>query len=1095
MSRAVFPASFAQERLWFLDQFEPGTAAYNLPRVFRIIGPLNADVLTRAIHAVVQRHASLRTVFDSVDGEARQVVLSNVDVQVPIVDLTDTPEEVRESKALRIASEEGKRPFDLCEGPLLRASLIRLGPEAWILVLVMHHIVTDGWSISRLFRDLTKYYAAFLENTDLELPELPIQYTDYAQWQRDYMTGELLSNEIEHWKNTLAGAQTLLDLPTDHPRPATQTWNGASKEITFDGATLAKLKSLGQKESSTLFMVSMAAFQALLWRYTHQESILVGTPVAARDRVEVENMVGLLVNTLIFRTDFTGNLSFRDLIRRVRSFALEAYMHQDVPFEKLVEELVPQRSLNTPPLFQVMFIFQNIPKQVFEIAGLKIKELNFETGIAKFDLSVELWEDTEFHVQFEYNTDLFEQPTVLRMIGHFERLIRAGLQNPDLPLAQLAMMDAQERELVLVKWNQTATDYSRDHPQPCVHELFELQAESSPDAVAVVAGNLEMSYRELNQRANQLARYLLKRGVGPGVTIGLSINRGMRMVIALLGILKAGGTYVPLDSRLPDDRLSFMLADAKPLIVITERDLQRAIFGADPVHLDSDWKVIAQENKENPNKKFGPETLAYVMYTSGSTGKPKGVPIEHGSVVNLLRSMQSEPGLNRDDVLLAVTTLSFDIAGLEIYLPLISGARLVIASQEDVIDGNRLTGLLSENCVTFMQATPATWRLMLGAGWQSSPRLKILCGGEALPPELAKELTARASSVWNVYGPTETTIWSTTYRLSGREEGAIPIGRPIANTTIYILDSYQNPVPVNVTGEMYIGGDGLARGYLNRPELTAERFVVNPLVQNQSSRLYRTGDLGRFRSNGEIEFLGRVDSQVKLRGFRVELGEIESVLASHASLREAVVIATGEGEQQKLSAYVVLADEKAAPDVGELRRYLRTKLPEQMVPAGYWRVERLPLLPSGKVNRGVLPAAAIALREVAELVDPRNETEAKLADIWKELLKIEQVGIEQNFFELGGHSLLAMQMTARIRRSFEVELPVRSVFEAPTIAALGVELQKGRATGSKARTPIFPRPSIHGDVQKEALVTELQNLSVEAALKIIESALERKTQL
>jgi acyl-coenzyme A synthetase/AMP-(fatty) acid ligase/acyl carrier protein len=483
------------------------------------------------------------------------------------------------------------------------------------------------------------------------------------------------------------------------------------------------------------------------------------------------------------------------------------------------------------------------------------------------------------------------------------------------------------------------------------------------------------------------------------------------------------------------------------------------------------------------------------MYTSGSTGEPKGVPIEHGSVVNLLRSMQSEPGLNRDDVLLAVTTLSFDIAGLEIYLPLISGARVVIASQEDVIDGNRLKGLLSENRVTFMQGTPATWRLMLGAGWQSSPRLKILCGGEVLPLELAKELTARASSVWNVYGPTETTIWSTTYRLSGREEGAIPIGRPIANTTIYVLDSYQNPVPVNVTGEIYIGGDGLARGYLNRPELTAERFVVNPLVQNQSSRLYRTGDLGRFRSNGEIEYLGRVDSQVKLRGFRVELGEIESVLASHASLKEAVVIATGEGEQRKLSAYVVLADGKAVPEVGELRRYLRTKLPEQMVPAGYWRVERLLLLPSGKVNRGLLPASAIALREVAELVDPRNETETKLADIWKELLKIEQVGIEQNFFELGGHSLLAMQMTARIRRIFEVELPVRSVFEAPTIAALGVELEKGRATGSKARTSIFPRPAIHGDAQREALVTELQNLSVEAAMKIIESALGRKTQL
>ena len=1096
MSRAAFPASFSQQRLWFLDQFDPGTAAYNIPRIFRIIGPLHVDALTRAFHAVVQRHAVLRTVFDSVEGEARQVVLSDLEVKVPLIDLTEAPEGERESKALRIAIQEGKKPFDLCEGPLLRASLIRLAPETWMLVLVMHHIVTDGWSISRLFRDLTTYYAAFLENTEPELPELPIQYTEYAQWQHEYMSGELLRKEIEHWKNTLAGAQTLLGLTTDHPRPAMQTWNGASQQITLDAATLAKLKSLAQKESSTLFMVSMALFQALLWRYSHQESILVGTPIAARNHVEVEEMVGLFVNTLVFRTDFTSDLSFRDVIRRVRSFALEAYMHQDVPFEKLVEELVPQRSLDTPPLFQVMFIFQNIPKQVFKIPGLSIKEMNFETGIAKFDLSAELWEDTEFHCQFEYNTDLFEHSTMRRMLGHFERLIQAALENPDLPFAQLPMVSPEEREQLLVEWNRTATDYSREHPQPCVHELFERRAERSPDAVAVVAGHLEMTYRELNQRANQLAWYLLKRGVGPEIPVGLSIDRGSGMVIALLGILKAGGAYVPLDPRLPDDRLSFMLSDAQPRFVLTEQKLQRGVFGADPILLDSDWEFIAQESKENPDKKLSPQTLAYVMYTSGSTGKPKGVPIEHGSIVNLLRSMQNEPGLNRDDVLLAVTTLSFDIAGLEIYLPLISGARLVIASSEDVVDGNRLRDLLNESRVTCVQATAATWRLLLAAGWQGSPDLKILCGGEALAPELAKELNVRANSVWNVYGPTETTIWSTVYRVTGREESTIPIGRPIANTSIYILDSHHNPVPVNIAGEIYIGGDGLARGYLNRPELTAERFVAHPLLPNQSPRLYRTGDLGRFRANGEIEYLGRVDNQVKLRGLRIELGEIESVLASHATLREAVVIVTGEAEQQRLSAYVV-TDGMAAPAAGELRRYLRTKLPEHMVPAGYWRVERLPLLPSGKINRAALPASlAIALREEAELVDPRNETETKLAEIWKELLQVEQAGIEQNFFELGGHSLLALQLTARIRRTFDVELPVRTVFEAPTIAALALELEKAQATGLKARTPIFPRrrPAVAADATQEALLNELRKLSVEEAREFIENAVGRKAQ-
>ena len=1096
MSRSAFPASFGQERLWFLDQFEPGSAAYNIPRVFRISGPLQVDVLTRAFQAIVQRHAALRTIFDSVEGEARQVVLSSREVRIPIIDLAGVPGEERESRALRMAAEEGMKPFDLSEGPLLRLTLLRLDGETSMLVLVMHHIIADGWSISRLFRDVTESYAAFLANTKPDLPELPIQYTEYAQWQREYMSGEVLEKEIEYWRNTLAGAQKLLDLPTDHSRPAMQTWHGARKEITFSVASLAKLKALAQKEGATLFMVTMAAFQALLWRYTQQESILVGTPIAARNHVEIEELVGLFVNTLICRTDFTSNMSFRELIQRVRNYSLEAYMHQDVPFEKLVEELAPQRALDRPPLFQVMFIFQNIPKQIFEISGLTIEELNFETGIAKFDLTAELWEDHELHCQFEYNTDLFEHSTIARMLAHFERLLLGAIENPELSCAKLPMMSTEERSQVLVDWNRTATEYSRDQ-QPCIHELFELQASRSPDAVAVAAGNTEMTYRELDQRANQLARHLRKRGVGPEVPVGISLDRGVEMVVALLGILKAGGAYVPLDPRVPDDRISFMMADAQPRVVITEQKLQRDVFGTEKILLDSDWGVIAEESKESVEKRSNPRTLAYVMYTSGSTGKPKGVPIEHGSVVNLLRSMQREPGLTSDDVLLAVTTLSFDIAGLEMYLPLISGARLVIASSEDVIDGNRLRDLLSEKRITFMQATPATWRLLLGAGWQGSSGLKILCGGEALPPELAKELTARAGSVWNVYGPTETTIWSTVYRVTGREEGTISIGRPIDNTSIYILDSNFNPVPVNITGEIYIGGDGLARGYLNRPELTAERFVAHPLLADKNAKLYRTGDLGRFRATGDIDYLGRVDNQIKLRGLRIELGEIESVLASHANIQEAVVIVAGEGEQQKLSAYVVVTDAKAAPSAGELRRYLRTKLPEHMVPAGYWRIERLPLLPSGKVNRGALASSlAIGLREEAELVDPRNETEAKLVKIWKELLQVNEVGIEQNFFELGGHSLLALQVTARIRRALEVELPVKNVFEAPTIAALAVELEKARASGHKPRTRILQQrqPAHTAEATREALLLELSKLSVEEAKLFIEKAVGRKTE-
>jgi amino acid adenylation domain-containing protein len=746
-----------------------------------------------------------------------------------------------------------------------------------------------------------------------------------------------------------------------------------------------------------------------------------------------------------------------------------------------------------------MFTFQNIPKQVLEISGLKIKEISFETGIAKFDLSLEVWEkDDLLQCRFEYNADLFEQSTIVKMLGHLERLINAALEQPDVPIAELPLLSAEEREQVLVEWNQTAASFFPEKQQPCIHELFELQVERSPEGVAVVAGDLELSYRELNERANQLARYLLKRGVRPEIPVGICLDRGLEMVVALLGILKAGGAYVPLDARLPDDRLSFMLADVKPSLVVTENSQRRDVFGTSTVLIDSDWSLISQESPENLQQKLSPNTLAYVMYTSGSTGRPKGVPVEHGSVVNLLCSMRREPGLNREDALLSVTTLSFDIAGLEIYLPLISGARLVIANSKDVVDGNRLRDLLSKSKATFMQATPATWRLLLEAGWQGSRDLKILCGGEALPPELARELTARSNSVWNVYGPTETTIWSTAYRVTGHEKGSIPIGRPIANTSIYILDSNRKPVPVNVTGEIYIGGDGLARGYLNRAELTAERFVAASLDPNLAPRLYRTGDLGRFRLNGEIEYLGRVDSQVKLRGQRTELEEIESVLASHPALREAVVLMMGEGEQQRLCSYLVLNDETVEPSAGEFRRYLKTKLPEHMVPSTYWRVKALPRLTSGKVNRGMLAnSPATPVREEVELMAPRNETETKLAAIWQELLQVKQVGIEQNFFELGGHSLLVLQMMGRIRRVFDVELAVRSAFEGPTIAALALEVDKAQAAGLKARTPIFQhrQRAVATDTTREALLAELKKLSAEDARKFIESAVGRKTPL
>ena len=1096
MTRLAYPASFAQQRLWFLDQLDPETAAYNLPRAFRITGPLNSDVLTRAFQMVVKRHSSLRTVFDSVEGEARQIVLSDVEVEIPVIDVAGIPAAERESEALRIASEEGKKPFDLSEGPLLRPVLVRLDQETHFLVLVIHHIVTDGWSIALLFREVTKIYAALTKNEPPELPELTLQYAEYAQWQREYMSGDLLTQEIKHWKRKLAGAQTLLDLPTDHPRPSSYSWHGATEEISLNGTILAKLKALAQAESSTLFMLTMAAFQALLWRYTNQESILIGTPIAGRTEIEIENMIGLFVNTLVFRADFTHNLSFRELVRQTRSFALEAYNHQDVPFEKLVEELIPQRSLETHPLFQVMFTFQNIPKQVFEIPGLKIKEMGFEAGIAKFDLSVEVWENSEFHCQFEYNTDLFEQSTIHRMLAHFDKLLSAVVENPDLTVAQIPIMSAEERQQVLVDWNRTAADYPRDLP---LHRAFENQVNASPAATALLFAGKKWIYREVNNHANRIAHRLIESGVRPGSLVGVSLERSPEMVIALLAVLKAGAAYVPLDPGYPLERLKFLIEDAALSSIVSSPSIKDQLpsNAQNIVALDSDGASLG-EPLNNPLVSVSSDQRAYVIYTSGSTGVPKGVEGTHVASMNRFSWMWKAYPFKAGEVCCQKTNLGFVDSIWEIFGPLLAGVPNVIIPQAAVRDPEEMLQILARERVTRIVLVPSLLRTLLDHARNLQtrvPELKLWsCSGEILPADLAKRFRDAfpEATLLNIYGSSEVAADVTCHQVSERDiASSVAIGRPISNTQIYLVDESGEPAPIGIRGQIFVGGDNLARGYLNRPELTAERFVANSLAPERSSRLYRTGDLGRFRSNGEIEYLGRVDNQVKLRGLRIELGEIESVLAAHEGVAEAVVIVSGEGEQQKLAAYLVIKDE-AAPSAGELRRYLRTKLPEHMVPASYWRVDALPLLPSGKVNRAALSGCGKALVDREELTAPRNEIEAKLAEIWQELLQVEQVGIEQNFFELGGHSLLVLQVTARIRRIFEVELAVRSVFEAPTIAGLALEVQKAQAMGLKARSPILQRHPRNQVASREALLAQLDNLSSAELQSLLQRVLDGK---
>ena len=1099
MSDATFVASFGQQRLWFLDQLEPGTAAYNLPRAFRITGPLDVGILQQALNAVVKRHSSLRTVFESVNGECRQVVLSSLKIDISVVDLTNSAESFREAEGLRIISEEGKKPFDLSHGPLLRCLLVQLDRERYIFLLVLHHIIVDGWSISILFRELTGCYASLLKSQPVSLPELPIQYPEFAQWQRESMSGDILEGQLEYWKRKLASCPFVLDLPIDYARPAVASWHGATEEITLNRDVLAKLKAIAKSENCTLFMVAMAAFQSLLWRYTSQESIVVGTPVAARNEIEFESMVGLFVNTLVFRSDFSGDLTFRDLLRQVRGFAIDSYSHQDLPFEKLVESLVPQRSLDIHPLFQVMFTFQNIPKQVFEIPGLSIKEIGFESGIAKFDLSVEVWDDGEFHCQFEYRTDLFEQATIRRMLEHFENLIRAATENPDSRIAELKLIGDRERAQVLAEWNRTAVDYPRNLSIP---RAFENQVDRTPNATALIYGEKRWTYGEVNRAANRLAHSLAKNSIRRGSLVGVFLERSPEMVIALLAILKSGAAYVPLDPLYPEERTRVLLTDAALPAVITHSSLKHLLPGeATNLFLVDNEEQLRHEPTTNVANSIASEDRAYVIYTSGSTGVPKGVEGTHRASMNrfswMWRTYPFQPG----EVCCQKTNLTFVDSIWEIFGPLLAGVPNVIVPQETVRDPQLFLDLLAREQVSRIVVVPSQLRAILEHAPDLSERVPNLkfwsCSGEVLPTDLAKRFREAypGAMMLNIYGSSEVAADASSHEISERDlASSVAIGKPISNTQIYLVDQYSQAVPIGIPGEIYIGGDGLALGYLNRPELTAQRFVQNWLAPELSPRLYRTGDLGRWRSSGDIEYLGRVDTQIKLRGMRIELGEIESILASHPAVQQAVVLVKGEAEQQKLSAYVVVKSADAIPTAPELRRYVRSKLPEHMIPAEYCQVDVLPLLPSGKVNRpALLQGGGKALQEGQAWVGPRNDTEAQLAAIWSELLKVQNIGAEQNFFELGGHSLLVLQMTARIRRSLEVELPARAVFEAPTIAALALEVERARASGATVRMPeLKRRQPLATDASREQLLAQLDNLSPAELQTVLQRVLGNK---
>jgi len=1071
------PLSFAQQRLWFIDQLEPNTALYNITKAFRLKGSLNIAALQKALQTIVSRHEVLRTIFAVVDGLAVQVIAADRPAELKIIDLSREPVERLDQKIRRLLEEESGRPFNLSSDLMLRATLLKLDAEEYILILAMHHIASDGWSWGVLFRELELLYKTFLAGESSPLPALPVQYADFAIWRRQWLQGEVLETHLKYWKKQLADAPAL-DLLTDRPRPAVQTYRGGSESFSFSEVVVDELKSLSRREGATLFMTLLAAFTVLLHRYTGQDDIVVGSPVSGRNRVELEALIGFFVNDLVLRTDVSGDPAFVELLRRVRQTALAAYAHQDLPFEKLVEKLRPKRGSDHHPFFQVMFAVENGRPAPLLLAGVATHAIPFETDTAKFDLTMTMVDAGDaLSATLEYNSDLFDRDTIKRMLTHFQTLLQSIVKDPERRVSRLPMLTENERHRLLVVWNTTQREYPA---KKCIHEVFESQVERSPDAVAVVFDAKQLTYRELNRRANRLAHELVKRGVGPDVPVGICMERSPEMIVGLLAILKAGGAYVPLDPTYPNERLALMLGDAQAPVLLTQKPLMEkfAEYHGEILCLDVVSWGISHGSEENLVSGAKPENLAYVMYTSGSTGTPKAVAVPHRAVSRLVINTDYVD-LNESDVVAHVSNSSFDAATFEIWGALLNGAKLVGIPTDVILAPEDFAARIEREKITAMFLTTALFNQMSRERPAAFKRLRhLLFGGEAADAKAVARVLKHGAPerLLHVYGPTETTTFATWHLVKSVPEGAttIPIGRPIANAQVYLLDRYFQPVPVDAVGEIFIGGAGLARGYLNRPDLTAEKFISHPYSDVPGERLYRTGDFGRYLPDGSIEFLGRVDQQIKLRGFRIELGEIEAVLSRQPKLREAVVLLRERAQRDKqLIAYVVPSHD-ANPTNGELRTFLQQKLPGYMVPSEFVFLESMPLSPNGKIDRGILPEPDGNKDLLSKATEPKDEVERRLITIWEEALARTGIGTHDDFFDLGGHSLLAARIFIRLEKDLGVKLPLATLFRTPTIEGLAAIIRNHagsaswkslvaiRSTGS--RPPIFAVPGVGGNV-------------------------------
>ncbi|HLL48570.1 MAG TPA: amino acid adenylation domain-containing protein, partial [Longimicrobiaceae bacterium] len=1053
--RAALPLSFAQERLWFIDRLQPGGTFYNIPVALRLAGALDSAALERALGEVVRRHEALRTVFAESAGAPVQVIVPYAGFTLPVEDLSGTGAREREAETQRLVAADASRPFDLAAGPLFRAKLLRLGAEEHALLLCMHHIVSDGWSMDVLFRELAALYAAYQEGGESPLPELAVQPADHAVWQREQLRGEVLERQVSWWMERLSGAPELLELPTDRPRPAVMSFRGAHEPIRFPLELLERLEALARSEGATLFMVVLGAFQALLSRYGGSTDVVVGTTIAGRTRRELEGLVGLFMNTLVLRTRLGGDPAFRETLRRVREATLGAYDHQEVPFERLVSELRPERSLGHTPVFQVLFELHNTagPGAV-SLPGLVIGGLDTPGEMAKFDLTVSLRATPEgIAGSLNYGTDLFDAGTARRMVEHLERVLEQAAADADTRLSELGLLGEAERRMVVEEWNRTAAEFPADR---CIHQLFEEQARRTPGAVAVVFGGEALTYLQLDERANRLARHLVRLGVGPEVRVGLCLERGLEVMVAILGVMKAGGAYVPVDPAHPAERIGYTLEDSEVALVLTQERLRERLPAVPTVCLDTGWERIAGEAAVAPESGVTAENLCYVIYTSGSTGRPKGVAMHHRGVCNYIDWGIRFYGADQGGGAPVFSSMAVDLTITNL-LPLFAGRPVRFLPEESPVE--MLAEVLREEPgFGLIKITPTHLSLLTPLITPEQARAAartLVVGADFLAAETTLFMQEHAPGVrlMNEYGPTETVVGCSAYLLPGgvHRSGAVPVGGPIQNLTFFVLDAALGPVPVGLPGELYIGGVGVARGYLGRPALTAEKFVPDPFA-GAGARMYRTGDRARWLEGGNLLILGRADNQVKVRGYRVELGEIEAALRKHEAVSGCVVVLREDVPgDRRLVAYVV--PEAGEVDAAELREHLRRSVPEYMVPSAFVPLEALPNTTTGKFDPRSLLAPEYGGAE-ERYVEPRTATERVLAGIWAEVLRLERVGSGDGFFDLGGHSLLAMQVVSRAREAFGVEVPLRTLFEAQTVAALAGRIDELRGAGTSQAHPI-----------------------------------------